>query len=154
MKTRKIIKLRKQYNRKKTQYKRIKQKKTVNKQKQKNKKTRRKKGGAIPLGPVVTIGVLGLAAIVGPIIGAYLDESNIERAKREANEIMREKHERLKDDKTFSESTKEQVWDEEKRERYKSLGLTNEDEKEDDKFPPMSPEGAFTRKEMLSGSEN
>lgn len=150
MKTRKTNKLNKykkttrvKKNRKNKQTNRYKNRKQIN-------KTRRKKGGAIPMGPVVTLGVLGFAAIVGPIIGAYLDESNIERAKREANEIMRERNERLKDDSKFSESTKEQIWDEEKRERDTSWGLTNQDEKEDDEFPPMSPEGSFTRKQLLS----
>ena len=64
-------------------------------------KPKRQKGGGIPLGPIVTIGVLALAAIVGPIAGAYLDQSDMEKAKREADDIMKEKAAGLKGERDF-----------------------------------------------------
>lgn len=65
------------------------------------KKTRRKRGGAIPMGPIITVGLLGLAAIVGPIAATYMDETNIERTKREADDVMKTKAEALKDERMY-----------------------------------------------------
>ena len=79
----------------------IKRSRTQKKHGRNIKKTRHKRGGGIPLGPIVTIGVLALAAIVGPIAATYMDETNIDHAKKEANDIKREMTMRDKDDRMY-----------------------------------------------------
>lgn len=102
------------------------------KQRPNMKKTRRKRGGAIPLGPVITVGLMGLAAIVGPIAATYMDESNIERAKREADPVMKARAKALEGNIDFSEITKEQIWDEEERKRRRSWGKPAENEQDEE----------------------
>ena len=115
------------------------------KQRRNMKKTRRMRGGAIPMGPVITVGLMALAAIVGPIAATYMDESNIERAKREADAVMKARAEGDKGKSNFSESSEEQIWDEKKRERDRSLGISAEneqDEEDDEEYrTTLSPEG-------------
>ena len=101
-------------------------------------KPKRQKGGGIPLGPIVTIGVLALAAIVGPIAGAYLDQSDMEKDEK-MNAIRQA---------TKNEPRKVQ-WNQHDDNREQFYQGVDMGENEDNEFPPMSPDGAIKREQIL-----